>query len=239
MRILACVLAGACTGSAPLTPMPERDELSAAPDADGAIVAELFTSQGCSSCPPADRLLTEIAAGANDRPVIALAFHVDYWNDLGWRDPFSSTAATQRQETYAHTLGRGPYTPQLVVNGRAHVVGSRRGEVERALASATPVVSMSAHAELDGDTLLIRAGAPAGTRAIVAVFENDLVTEVPAGENRGELLRNDHVVRALVPIGADGARVMLDPSWRRDRLGAVVLAQRDDATIAAARLVEL
>lgn len=200
----------------------------------GAIVVELFTSQGCSSCPPADRLLTEIAAGASARPVIALAFHVDYWNDLGWRDPFSSSSATERQEAYARSLGRGLYTPQLVVNGRAHVVGSRRGDVERALARAEPVPSLAATGAIEGDILRVRAEAPEGTRAVVAVYENRLATDVRAGENRGEHLRNDRVVRALVPIGGDGASVPLDRSWRRDQLGAVVLAQRGDATIAAA-----
>lgn len=239
MKLLFCVfVASACT-SAPLATTSERDEILAAPVGEGAIVVELFTSQGCSSCPPADRLLTAIAAGASDRPVIALAFHVDYWNDLGWRDPFSSSTATERQEMYARALGRGLFTPQVVVNGRAHVVGSRRGEVERALAAAKPVPSMSANASIAGDVLRIRADAPTGTRAMAAVFEDDLETEVRFGENRGEHLRNDRVVRALVPIGADGARVQLDTSWRRDHLGVVVLAQRDDATIAAATRIAL
>lgn len=165
MRLLACaVAAAACSGSAPRSPAMDRGDAGAAAKNHGAIVVELFTSQGCSSCPPADRLLTELAGRERERPVIALAFHVDYWNDLGWRDPFSSASATARQEAYARALGRGLYTPQLVVNGRAHAVGSRRGEVERALGAATRVPTLAASAELAGDTLIVRADAPSGTR---------------------------------------------------------------------------
>ncbi|HUQ05712.1 MAG TPA: DUF1223 domain-containing protein [Kofleriaceae bacterium] len=245
MRFLACVaVAGACTTAAPLSSSSGPGEAPSGPAGEGAIVVELFTSQGCSSCPPADRLLTaiaaaEVGAGTARRPVIALAFHVDYWNNLGWRDPFSSSSATARQETYVQALGRGLYTPQLVVNGRAHVVGSRRGDVERAIANATPVPALAATAALEDGIVRVRATPPAGTHAMVAVFENELATEVRAGENRGEQLRNDRVVRALEPVGAGGAQVSIDPSWRRDHLGVVVLAQRDDGSIAAAREVSL
>jgi hypothetical protein len=203
-------------------------------DSGGAIVLELFTSQGCSSCPPADRLLTELTSAVHERPVIALAFHVDYWNDLGWRDPFSSSAATERQERYASVLGRGLYTPQLVVNGRAHVVGSQRGEVERAIASARLVPGLAASAQLQGSALYVAASAPSGTRAIVAIVEDALQTEVRAGENAGARLLNDRVVRAFAPLADGRAIVSLDPSWHRERLSAVVLAQREDASIAAA-----
>src|SRR6267154_676632 len=98
------------------------------------IVVELFTSQGCSSCPPADALL----AGLASRPeVLALSFHVDYWDRLGWKDPFSSPEATRRQHRYAELLGLATvYTPQIVVDGKWQAVGSDRTEVERALSSA-------------------------------------------------------------------------------------------------------
>ena len=110
--------------------------LAAAPvaAAERPIVVELFTSEGCSSCPPADALLAELAT----RPeVLALSFHVDYWDRLGWKDPFSSAAATARQRHYAEILGLGNvYTPQIVVDGRWQAVGSDRGEVEHALDAA-------------------------------------------------------------------------------------------------------
>src|ERR1700756_302855 len=98
------------------------------------ILVELFTSEGCSSCPPADALLAELAG----RPdVLALSFHVDYWDRLGWRDPFSSPAATERQQRYAELLRLATvYTPQMVVDGKWQAVGSDRAEVEQALGSA-------------------------------------------------------------------------------------------------------
>src|ERR1700730_15285394 len=95
------------------------------------IVVELSTPRGCSSCPPADALLAELAG----RPeVLALSFHVDYWDRLGWKDPFSSAAATERQQRYAERLGLATVdTPQIVVDGRWQAVGSNRAEVERAI----------------------------------------------------------------------------------------------------------
>src|SRR5262245_58242267 len=107
-----------------LTSCTARADVPRAP-----VVLELFTSQGCSSCPPADELLPELAAAPG---VIALAFHVDVWDDLGWKNPFSSPQWTARQESYVEKLGGGPYTPQLVVNGRAHVVGSDRRRAKAA-----------------------------------------------------------------------------------------------------------
>ena len=106
---------------------------SAAFAASRPVVVELFTSQGCSSCPPADAYLTELATRAD---VLPLAFHVTYWNSLGWRDPFSSEAATERQAAYAGHLGGGSYTPEIVVDGRHGMVGSDRGDVSSAIAVA-------------------------------------------------------------------------------------------------------
>src|SRR5688572_23312928 len=102
----------------------------------GPIVVELYTSQGCSSCPPADRLLTKLAA-RRDGSVAPLSFHVDYWDDLGWADPYASPAWTERQRQYARVLGdRQIYTPQIVIGGRIGLVGSRGDQVIQAIASA-------------------------------------------------------------------------------------------------------
>ncbi len=98
------------------------------------VVLELFTSQGCDSCPPADAYLGELSGRAD---LVALAFHVDYWDHIGWKDPYSMAAATKRQEAYRRSLGeRIIYTPQLVIQGAAHEVGSDRGGVARAIDAA-------------------------------------------------------------------------------------------------------
>ncbi len=200
----------------------------------GPVVLELFTSQGCSSCPPADRLLGELVQGGQGRELIAVAYHVDYWNDLGWVDPFSTSEASERQERYAMRFGRGPYTPQLVINGREHVVGSQRGAVERAIRGAAGVPMLGASATLEGDVLRVTASPPAGARAALIVWEDGLATDVRAGENRGERLREERVVRAVVAIEGGAAAVTLEPAWRRAGLGAAVLARGDDDAIVAA-----
>src|SRR5579863_5629157 len=102
--------------------------------AERPVVVELFTSQGCSSCPPANAYLNEMSRGRRD--VLALAFHVTYWDRLGWKDPFSLESATQRQDVYGHRFGDGSYTPEIVVDGAASMVGSARGEVGRAIENA-------------------------------------------------------------------------------------------------------
>jgi hypothetical protein len=195
--------------------------------AQGPVVVELFTSQGCSSCPPADRLLSRLKrdpklAGA----VIPLAFHVDYWNHLGWSDPFSSSRWSQRQTDYAHAFrSNRVYTPQAVVNGRSECVGSEESQVMRrireALAAAPAgVVSLAAPVVTAAPGAMATSAAPgaggaAGARVTVtarllrpvpgpgvdvwvALAESGLTTAVGAGENASATLRNDQVVRLLV-----------------------------------------
>jgi hypothetical protein len=208
------------------------------------ILAELFTSQGCSSCPPADRLLSSIRDLAGDAEVIPLAFHVDYWDDLGWRDPFSDAAWTERQQRYASRVSGGRvYTPMLVVQGSEHMVGSSRGEIASALARA-------ARAPDSGATITGRAATPervvvdaaagdSAARAWVALVESGIDTEVKRGENQGRVLRNDHIVRRLRPVfdlapserKSETVELGLDPAWRRDRL-VVVLFLQDPESLA-------
>src|SRR5215470_6546583 len=102
--------------------------------AERPVVVELFTSQGCSSCPPANTYLNELARNRSD--VLALAFHVTYWDRLGWKDPFSMQAATERQDRYGHKFGDGSYTPEIVIDGASSHVGSRRDEVGPAIDAA-------------------------------------------------------------------------------------------------------
>jgi hypothetical protein len=218
---------------------PARAATRAAP-----VVVELFTSQGCSSCPPADRYLSEIAtAGAVDgRPVVALAYHVDYWNDLGWADPFSRAAWSARQGRYGHALGAGRvYTPELVVAGAADAVGSSRGRVRALIAHAPAQRAITARARRDGARLHVTATAPAGADVWVALWEDGLVTQVPRGENAGARLVSDRIVRRLVRVaraGATGAaEVAIDPAWKH--VGAVAFAQRPDLAIVGATVLRV
>ena len=208
--------------------------------ARGPIVLELFTSQGCSSCPPADRVVSRLAADGKvgERAVIPLAFHVDYWNDLGWADPFSRAAWTERQRRYAAAIKGGRvYTPQLVIAGRDHVVGSHVAAVGAAVARAPLPARVDAAVEWSADRAVVSAVAPAGADVWVAIYEDGAVTRVPRGENAGETLRDDHIVRRFERVAAAGSRgritVDLDRAW--GRLGAVVLAQGKDMAVVGTR----
>jgi hypothetical protein len=232
MRWSLVLVLAACSSNAPSAPV--HDPQPTPRGEGGVVVVELFTSQGCSSCPPAERLLSELARSRDD--VLALAFHVDYWNHLGWADPWSSPAWSARQEAYARGRDDRLYTPALVVNGAVDVVGSRRGAVDAALAAATRVPSLAATAVWSGDAIEVTATAPDGAHAVVAVVEDGLTTEVAAGENTGVTAREDRVVRALASL--DGrARLGLDPTWRREALELVVVAADPSGVVrAAARL---
>jgi|SRR5688572_4571340 hypothetical protein len=245
-RVLPAVLAlAACApapgaeptaaGATPATGAPARPTASGAA---GPILVELFTSQGCSSCPPADRVLSRIATdgAVGDRAVVPLAFHVDYWNDLGWADPMSRSAWTDRQRAYADAFGDGRiYTPQLVVGGRGHVVGSNVTAIAAQVAAVPAPAALDAAITWSDGGATVTATAPPGARAWVAFYEDALTTTIARGENAGERLRNDHVVRVLVPVsGAGGAvAVPLDPAWRR--VGAVAFAQDADLHVVATR----
>ena len=196
------------------------------------VVVELFTSEGCSSCPPADALLGELAA----RPdVVALAFHVDYWDYIGWKDPYASPASTQRQRDYASVLGlRMIYTPQMVVDGRTDVVGSDRREVEAAIEAAArqPKLALTIEADGGGHRVLIPSatGDWTGGEATVwlAVFDQAQETKVHRGENGGRTLKEYNIVREWRQIGSwNGAAVSLplDVTADADRNGCAVIVQ--------------
>ena len=162
-------------------------------------VVELYTSEGCSSCPPADRWLSKLTAQAD---VIALAFHVDYWDNLGWKDPFGNAAHTERQrEQQAVNGSRFSYTPQVTING----VDSRQWSSLRAPITVAPMASpVQVQLSRDGDryTAVVQAVAGASTRvgAYWAVTENALVSDVRRGENSGSTLAHDFVVREYRPV---------------------------------------
>lgn len=191
-------------------------------------VVELFTSEGCSSCPSADKLASTIARSAAQTTAtrtIVLAFHVDYWDALGWKDRFASAQASQRQRDYAQKLGISDlYTPQMIINGSAQFVGSdaARASSETAKALATmPKAGVAVNAQWASAaagaarTLNVSAKASpareedpiAGALLDIMLVESGLVSEVRSGENAGKALKHDRVVRTLqsLPLGPDGA----------------------------------
>ncbi len=230
-------------------PVSEADatESPDAPDAVGSrpIVVELFTSQGCSSCPPADELLSRLAEDRGSE-IIPLAFHVDYWNYLGWRDPFSSAEWSQRQGQYAGTLAAGRrYTPQLVVDGREHCVGSDADQVDRLLRAARQraesgrvdltVKTADGHWRIEASADLVGKVDARSLDLVLAVVENDIVTPVRRGENARRTLHNDFIVRRLIRVasvnpGRKGATshsldVELDDAWQQENVRVVAFLQ--------------
>jgi hypothetical protein len=165
-------------------------------------VIELFTSQGCSSCPPADALLAEYA-GRDD--ILALSFNVDYWDMLGWKDTLASHDNTERQRNYALARGDGQvYTPQAVIDGRTHVVGSNRAAIERAL-SADDGLPVPISLSLSGDSLSVAIGEraaadlPHATLWLV-LYDRSVTVPIERGENTGRTITYSNVVRRLRPI---------------------------------------
>lgn len=200
------------------------------------IVVELFTSQGCSSCPPADAFLTDLARKRAD--VLPLAFHVTYWDYLGWKDPYSLDAATARQREYARHLGEnGIYTPQMVVDGTTGFVGSSRSSGLSAIAAASPK-PVSVSVTRDGQFLLIAVGPGIGqARVLLVGFDPTHETPIGRGENRGRTLTETNIVRSLTPIGAwtGSAEALREPLPIGDGF-AVLLQTEDGRIIGAARL---
>jgi hypothetical protein len=203
------------------------------------VVVELFTSQGCSSCPPADAFLTDLAKQA--KGVLPLAFHVTYWDSLGWKDPYSLDAATARQRDYARSLNQGGvYTPQMVVDGALGFVGSDRAQGLEAIARAArdrpgPVPMVFAR---DGQSLVVSIGTGSGTARVLLVgFDLAHETHIGRGENGGRTLLESNIVRSLTPIGVwTGAAVTLRPSLPGGEAFAVLLQSEDGRIIAAAIL---
>lgn len=184
------------------------------PAADGFAVVELFTSQGCSSCPPADRVLAELAEQAQPG-VLFLSYHVTYWDYLGWRDPFGSASFDERQRRYARVLSERVYTPQMIVNGHEVFVGSNRGKAKAAIAAALAerdpapaglalAVQPPAAGRLKVSWSLAR---PQKGRTIhIALLESGLASKVTRGENQGKTLAHADVVRAFASDVGDDER---------------------------------
>ena len=223
--------------------------------ADGAaqrtpVLVELFTSEGCSSCPPADALLAkldqqQLVSGVE---VIAMEEHVDYWDHQGWVDPFSSTQWTDRQQTYASIRHDDQvYTPQMVINGQTQFVGSRERQARQVISEAASqphlavTVTNAAPGERGDLQLRVTAGRLAATdsgdrpEVWLAITETGLHSDVRAGENSGVDVRHSAVVRTLRKLGATEPdkdpsfeaqpSIKVERSWKRENLRAVVFVQ--------------
>ena len=212
--------------------------IAAAADKRPAVV-ELFTSQGCSSCPPADAYLNELTRGNDD--VLTLAYHVTYWNDLGWEDPFSLEASTQRQRRYAARLGEGPYTPQIVVDGVDGMVGSNRRQVAAAIDKAKKQGVTAAQISLarEGGRLSIGVGTGVGKGELLLIgLDREHTTQVGRGENGGRSLTESSAVRSLRSVGKwDGSALTLREDFPDGENIAVLLQGADGHVIGAAKLV--
>lgn len=186
---IACLIAGALWCSAP----------GAAASSRRAVI-ELYTSQGCSSCPPADTLLGELAQQPN---VLALAFHVDYWNDLGWKDPYSLPDAAIRQSAYSRARAHASvYTPQVVVDGAEEFLGSDRSRIARAVAGVrTGVPIMLDVAERNLVVALGSAQCPAPSDVLAITFLRKATSKIGRGENSGRTLEEFNIVRSIRKIG--------------------------------------
>jgi hypothetical protein len=229
------LIGAAATAGAAILAGRSQQALARAP-ADGPWAVELFTSQGCNSCPPADAFLGKLAK----RPdIVALSFHVDYWDYIGWKDPFASRETTERQRAYARVLKqRYVYTPEMVVDGIGHDTGRDPGPIERLLAEAqrrSPKRATPELARTAGGPLSISLAAfPLEGRSaevVLAVYDRRYATPVRSGENQGRTLENFNIVRHLEVVSHwDGSPA----SWviAADRIqpnqGVAVLVQRTD-----------
>jgi hypothetical protein len=228
---------------------------------------ELFTSQGCSSCPPADRLLGELAV---EPGVVALSLPIDYWDYLGWKDTLANPAHSARQRAYAHVRGdREVYTPQIVVNGSMHVLGSDRDAVEHMIAQTernSAVMSLPVHLSVVGGDLAVTAEAAAKGHLTGEVWlcaiERAVTVAIGRGENNGRTVTYHNVVRRWLKLGdwtgsaaswtvpasevtadgADGAAVLVQEGTREKPgvvLGAAILAVGQHAAVDESKTIEV
>jgi len=170
---------------------------------------ELFTSEGCSSCPAADKTLADIQQQYKNKNVLILAYHVDYWNSLGWKDAFSTESNTQRQEYYSQIFNlNSNYTPQVVVNGRKQFIGSDRPKILNAISEQNTDITqcrLEVNAVIKRNNVSVTtktANLPAGSIVIVCLVQKQATTKVKAGENADRMLQHMNVVRDFVSVNA-------------------------------------
>jgi hypothetical protein len=229
MRSWPFIIFGALTALSP----------AVATAAERPVVVELFTSQGCSSCPPANAYLNELSKRPSD--VLALAFHVTYWDYLGWKDPFSLQLATDRQERYGRRFGDGSYTPEIVVDGSSGVVGSDRGDVDHAVekARANGATVADVHVVTKGGKASIDVGAGRGAARVILVgLDREHVTSIGRGENRGRTMAEANIVRSFRSVAQwNGAPIHLDEALPEGEQVAVILEAPDGRIVGASRAI--
>jgi hypothetical protein len=266
-RLLLLLVAAAAVSVFLLMPnSPRAKTTNAVPQTTGpqskqAVIVELFTSEGCSSCPPADALLKELseAQPIAEAEIIALEEHVDYWNSLGWTDPFSSREISERQEKYAGVLRYGGiYTPQMVVDGHAEFPGGREKQARQTIEQASQLpkadVKLLIGASAGPEKFTVRidiqhlASIPNENNAElwVAVTEKGLHSQVTAGENSGELLQHAAIVRSIHKVEtireadtyAKEVTLSLGKNWKRENLAvaAFVVQEKSRRIVGAASL---
>jgi hypothetical protein len=206
------------------------------------VLVELFTSEGCPTCPPVEKnlALLEREQANPDAEIITLALHVDYWNRRGWTDKYASPLYSQRQTIYGNRFKtNGIYTPQMVIDGTKHLVGNKLGEVQKAISELARVQKANVRLAFEAETLKVKiSDIPKRDHASVylAIAEDNLTTKVERGENRGRTLPHTSVVRQLIPLGKvlpqDNefeTETVLDfqPDWKREDLKFVVFLQEN------------
>ena len=240
--IIASFTALACSG---ISGKSKEDKIRSSPGSFA--VLELFTSEGCSSCPPADNLLPQLAK--LDDNIITLSFHVDYWDRLGWKDPFSSSEFTERQKKYGDQLHlESVYTPQLIINGQYEMVGSNRNSATQTIKSVLnekAVVHIKINeVKKDANKLLVGCEAEGDLKKldlIAALVQKQAVMKVKAGENNGATLSHTNVVRSFIKqIAEPNTSFTLnmpagiaDNNWR-----LIIYSQKKDGKITGAAVYE-
>ncbi len=214
------------------------------PQSKQPVLVELFTSEGCSSCPPAERALAFLE---KEQPypqveIITLALHVDYWNHLGWKDEFSTPLFTQRQELYVEKLKvDSAYTPQMIVDGKIQFVGSDSGKAAKAIIEAAKIQKGKIVIVKNKDKLTVKiTDLPAheSSNIFLAIAEDNLVSNIGRGENSGKRLEHQSVVRELKSIGTLNPKqnsaeietvLQLNQNWKKENLKVIVFVQENDS----------
>lgn len=222
-----------------------NDNLSlfAETDKQPRVLIELFTSQGCSSCPPADKWLGGLDNSKHADKVVPMALHIDYWDYIGWKDPFAQTQFTKRQRHYADLKQSNTvYTPQIMLNGKdIRLYTDFETAIDQAANQMPPPISLSVKAQKQKQMLNVHLTIdqadkiPSRNQVILAITENNLSTNIKRGENAGRTLNYSHVTRAFQPLGEATASlessIELNPDWKTEHLTLVVFIQSHDGTI--------